>query len=250
MSWGTKRRNAILSLFFFGLLILIGTYLFIFLNKEPTCFDGKKNGDEAGIDCGGSCALKCEGEIIDVVIHWNRYFEIVPGVYNALAYIENLNADSGVLNAKYLFTLYDEKNFVLDRRYGQIKIRPKEIIPIFEPGLDTGKLIPARSTFEFTEKLIWQKTEPNDRYLQINNQRFFEVDGLPRISADITNTSIFRSKDIKIVVIIYDEQGNAITTSSTIVDTLEKDQTRQIIYTWPQQFSRPMSRFEIIPLYD
>jgi hypothetical protein len=29
---------------------------------SPTCFDVTKNGDEEGVDCGGSCELPCGGE--------------------------------------------------------------------------------------------------------------------------------------------------------------------------------------------
>ena len=28
----------------------------------PTCSDGAQNGDEAGIDCGGPCKLRCENQ--------------------------------------------------------------------------------------------------------------------------------------------------------------------------------------------
>ncbi|HMP67660.1 MAG TPA: FxLYD domain-containing protein [Candidatus Paceibacterota bacterium] len=249
-SWGKKRRNFILFLFTFFILVLLGVYLFIIYSVEPTCFDNKRNGDETGVDCGGSCKLICDGQAIEPIIHWSRYFEIIPGFYNAVAYIENLNSDSGVNSAQYKITLYDSKNFPLETRVGTIRIRPREIIPIFEPALNTGQLIPVRSTFEFTNNLVWEKMQPRDRYLQITKQRFFEVDGLPRISAEITNTSINRANNISIIVVVYDSDSNTITTSSTLVETLNKDETKQFVYTWPQKFPREMSRFEIIPLYE
>jgi hypothetical protein len=30
--------------------------------KSPSCTDAKRDGDEVGIDCGGTCAQKCDGE--------------------------------------------------------------------------------------------------------------------------------------------------------------------------------------------
>ena len=32
------------------------------INLAPSCDDGVKNGNEGGIDCGGSCSLKCDGQ--------------------------------------------------------------------------------------------------------------------------------------------------------------------------------------------
>lgn len=249
MSWGTQRRNTIILLFILGVLILIGTYIFSVLNVPPTCFDGKRNGEESGIDCGGSCELICNGDVVDLRVHWNRYFEVAPGIYNAIAYVENLNNNSGVDSADYIFTLYDAKNFPLETRKGSIQIRPKEIIPIVENSLNTGKLIPVRSTFEFVGDFSWNKREIRDRYIVISQEKYIEVGGLPRITANITNTSINSVENVKVVVIVYDENNNAITTSSTLVEKLQKDETKPIAFTWPTVFSKQMNRFEIIPLY-
>jgi hypothetical protein len=36
---------------------------------EPTCSDGVKNGDESGIDCGGSCPQECNAQCDEFVVH-------------------------------------------------------------------------------------------------------------------------------------------------------------------------------------
>lgn len=56
MTWALKRQ-----IFYIGILLLV---IFIFgfllisssLNRTPSCTDGRKNGDETGVDCGGGDA--------------------------------------------------------------------------------------------------------------------------------------------------------------------------------------------------
>jgi len=249
-SWGTERRNKFISIFLVIFLALAAVYLFLFFSKPPNCFDEKRNADESGVDCGGSCELICFDDAISPRIHWVRHFEVVPGVYNVVAYVENLNSSAGIDEAEYVFKLYDEKNVVLDERVGSVGLRPKEVIPIVEGNLDTGKLSAVRSTFEFTNNLVWMKRGQREPVIVISKENSFEVDGLPRISGVITNTSVHKIQDVTVVAIVYDSGGNAIATSSTFFDTLNKDQSADLIFTWPQKFLKPLNRFEIVPLYD
>lgn len=249
-SWGEQRRNHIILAVALLFIVLASVILYFALKKEPTCFDGKENGDETGVDCGGSCALVCQEDVIAPLVHWTRYFEVVPSIYNAVAYVENLNPEFGSTRADYVFKLYDSKNVVLTERKGSINIRPKEIIPVVANVLNTGQLKPVRATFEFTNQIIWEKMPPKDQALIVSGERYFEVDSLPRISAVLSNKSIYEVKDIDVVVIVYDAQDNAITTSSTVFKSIAKDQSVDLIFTWPQRFAKTMNRFEIVPLYD
>jgi hypothetical protein len=249
-SWGTERRNRFISIFLVIVLAIAAVYLIVYFSKPPTCFDNKKNGDETGIDCGGSCELICRDVSIAPVVHWFRYFEVVPGIYNVVSYVENLNSGAGVDSANYIFKLYDEKNVVLTERKGSVKIRPNEIIPIVEPALNTGKLSAVRSTFEFTDNLIWMKREPRSPVLVVSKEDSFEVDGLPRISGVLTNTSVHRVQKISVVAIVYDSTNNAIASSRTYFEKIDKDESVDLVFTWPQKFEKPINRFEIVPLYD
>jgi hypothetical protein len=84
----------------------------------------------------------------------------------------------------------------------------------------------------------------------IRDQELINVNGLPRVSAEIFNNTIETLKDLTFVVIIYDSLNNAIATSNTKVFRLEKDTSQKIIFTWPNRFKTPSTRFEIIPIYE
>src|SRR3989344_3830217 len=94
MTWALKRQifyTSVLCVFFLIFGFLVG---YPYLNKPPTCNDGKQNGDESGVDCGGLCLRACIGEVDIISILWSRAFQVVPGRYNAVAYIENHTRNS------------------------------------------------------------------------------------------------------------------------------------------------------------
>jgi len=249
-SWGTNRRNLIIFIIFAILISVGGLVTGVFYYEESTCFDEKQNGLESGIDCGGSCQLLCSNQLIEPIVQWNRHFEVVPGIYNVLAYVENPNPTAGSERAEYVFKLFNRENVQLAERNGSIEINPKEVIPIIETNLNTGELIPFRSTFEFTNNIVWEKKNPTEKVLVIRDENLSLDDGLPEITAEVFNSSIQAIKNIAVLVIVYDINDNAIASSRTFVDSLGKDQSKNIIFTWPSPFQTQYSRFEIIPLYD
>jgi hypothetical protein len=249
-SWGTKRRNLIITIFLIAIFIILATVGYVLLDKDPTCFDGRQNGSERGVDCGGGCELLCSGQALEPLIRWSRYFEVAPGLYNAVAYIENQNPDAGTQRADYIFTLYDRENTVLAEKTGSIELRPAEVIPIVENGLVTGQLRPTRITFEITNDLVWKRQAPVERVIRVKDERRTSVEGAPRITAILENTGFDIVSDLEAVVIVYDTNGNAIGSSSTIVSEIYPNSTASVLFTWPQGFSGEVVRFEIIPLYD
>ena len=65
-------------------LIIVPVYLVYFV-VEPTCTDGFMNGDERGVDCGGSCFLICAFDIAPPTIVWAESFNVLDGQYNVVA---------------------------------------------------------------------------------------------------------------------------------------------------------------------
>jgi hypothetical protein len=170
MSWGTRRRNTIITIFFLIVFSVIGYLLYDALYEPPNCFDGKWNGDELGIDCGGSCELMCEFQVLNPIINWTRLFQVSPGVYNVLAYVENPNANAGIPQISYRFRVFDEENVLLQERRGSTEILPKSIIPILENTLPVGQLDANRVVFEFTEPFVWYKQTVKENLIVFQEQ--------------------------------------------------------------------------------
>jgi hypothetical protein len=254
MTWALRRQLiyiSILVLFFGGLGFWIS---YPYINKPPTCIDGKQNGTETGVDCGGNCPLACSFEVDQISVIWSRAFRVVPGRYNAVAYLENHNKDTAIYKIKYKFRFADKDNVYLGKREGETYIPPRGKFAIFEPAIDMGNSVPVFTTFEFTETPVWIKV-PEEKVNQLNNVfvsdiRLEDEDTSPKLFAKIENDSLFMIPDVKPVAILYDNLGNAIAVSSTYIELLKGKESKNISFTWPELFPYKVITKEIIPMYD
>jgi hypothetical protein len=249
MSWGTRRRNTIIFIVILILIIpvIVGTF-FVFY-EEPNCFDGKQNGYEAGVDCGGNCELLCTSETLDPTVVWERFFEVKEGVYNVVAYVENPNPSAGVLNAPYEFKLFNREGVMIADKKGVARLRPKSVLPILESGLKTLRQVPERVSFEFTSDLVFEKETPAPLNLIVKDENYF-VDNFPKVSAKIQNINFERISNISVIVLLYDVFDNVVGSSSTFIDSLGGEETKDVTFTWPQEFDEEVSRIEIVPIYE
>lgn len=250
MSWGTERRNTIVFAVFLLIAIPTVLYFIIFKYEAPTCSDGKRNGSETGVDCGGGCALICAGQGIDPYVRWTRYFQVAPGMYNAVAYVENQNADAGSDMFVYRFTMYDIEGAIIAERTGTTRLRPKEIVPIVQNAVSTGKAIPVRINFEIIEPIVWQREKTKESVIMVEDEKITETDVSTKITARLSNVSLSSMRNVAAVVILYDKNGNAIGVSSTFVESIPANGSQDILFTWPRTFTGQISRFEIAPLYE
>ncbi len=253
MTWAFKRQ-----IFYLAVLILvILTFGFLIaypvLNKAPSCIDGFKNGTETGIDCGGSCAKACIAQVDEVSILWARSFKVVKGRYNAVAYLENHNKNTVVNKINYKFRFADANNVYIGKREGTTYIPPQGKFAIFEPGIDIGNSIPVYTSFEFTQSPDWvqiSKEKIDQLQFLVSNIKLAGEDTSPSLSATIKNPSLFTIPDIQVVVILYDVQHNAISTSSTYIDEMAGEESKEIHFTWPEPFSDKVIEKEIIPMFN
>lgn len=246
MTWAQKRKfvylGSIILIFF---LVVVVPFL-LSLYKAPSCFDGKQNQTEQGVDCGGPCVLLCPTQYVSPNILWSRFSKVSDGVYNVLAYIENPNLNAGANNVSYTFKLYDSKGILLKERLGQTFIPANKIVAVFEPEMLTGNQIPQRVEFSFTSRAIWLKQESQEANLSVSGGEITRLDSSPRLTTTVSNKTTNEVKSIEAVAIIYNEAGNTIAFSRTIVDSLGDKQSAIINFNWPRPFTDTYARTEII----
>ena len=249
MSWGTSRRNTVIFLVIVVLIIpvIVGGFLIIY--QKPNCFDGRQNSDETGIDCGGSCELVCTQETLDPVVEWERFFQVNEGVYNVVAYVENQNPNAGSRNVPYIFKLFNRDGVLIEQRNGSTRIRPKSVVPIIENGLRTLKQVPTRVSFEFSEDIIFEKENPQELSLIVKDEDFF-IDNSPKVSATLQNITLESVEDISVIVLLFDTFDNVVATSSTFVEEVSAEGSKDVTFTWPNSLKEEVSRIEVIPIYE
>jgi len=225
------------------LLVGTGVY-FSYFNTPPSCFDGKQNGDERGVDCGGSCARVCPFDVDEPRALWARSFEIVQGQYNAVAYIENTNQYVGAPELSYTFKLYDENGLIIERR-GVTTLPPDSVYPVFEGRINTGTRVPTQTIIEFDNPDLWLPATGGREQFTVANRTLKGADSAPRLTADITNTALTSLNDVEIVATIFDTSGNALTASQTLVERFGSRTTESVTFTWPMPIAGTLRSCEI-----
>jgi Mg-chelatase subunit ChlD len=237
MNWATKRKLQYFGIIVAVIIVFFVIPFYIFIYKAPTCFDGMKNGDELGIDCGGACRLLCSAEIAKPISKWDpRIFKVSQDTYSVIAYLENPNPTAEALHAPYSFKLYDKDGVLITERKGETFIPKGQIFAVYEGNFSVGERVPTRATFSFTGDLVWTKNLASVPKLSVTNKALSHEDVSPRVDARITNESLDPVTNIELVAIIFDGAGNAIGASRTLAEILNSGESRQLVFTWPQPF--------------
>ena len=246
MSWASKRRLIYISGIILFFLLTVVLPLVIHFYKAPTCFDGKMNDSELGVDCGGPCTLLCPSQYAPLSVIWSRFSKVSDGDYNVLAYIENPNINASADNLDYSFKLYDKEGVLLRERFGKTFAPANKIMAILEPDLQTGNQVPTRVEFSFISQAVWTKQASMGTGISVSQSVISREDSAPRLSAVLTNNTINQIKGIEAIGIVYNEAGNTIAFSRTVVDSIAGKETKDVNFNWPKPFEGTYSRTEII----
>ena len=195
MTWALRRQIIYIVILIILLAGLGFSIVYPHITKAPTCMDGVQNGTETGIDCGGICSKVCTFEVDQVSVLWSRVFEVIPGRYNAVAYLENHNQDAAIYKINYRFRFSDKDNIYIGKREGETYIPAGGKFAIFEPGINVGNSIPVYTTFEFTETPVWNnvpKDVESGLKVLVSNMKLENQDTNPHLSDTITNNSFFK----------------------------------------------------------
>lgn len=239
MTWAAKRRLQYLGGLFGVLLVILSIFLYPIIFKDPTCTDGKKNGDETGIDCGGSCSLMCTESVSEPVVLWSRAFKVTGNVYNLMAFVENQNRNSAIKSISYEFKMYDTNNRLIGQRGGTTFIPPNKQFTVFEPSFDAGEANLKSVSFQFLPPFVWVKKEPtlNNLQVYVDNIEIGTDKKSPSLSARIRNESIYDVPSFTVSAILYDGDHNAINVSRTVKDGLVSGGSTSAFFTWPQMLA-------------
>lgn len=247
MSWASNRRGIYFGIFILILAVFLGVPGYFALHESPTCFDDLQNGDEDGIDCGGECEKVCGFKTADPIVEWARFFEIAPGVYSAVAFMENPNFDVEAYNVPYSFQFRDERSILIHEEKGFLYIPPKKSFPVFISGIRTESRNPSFVFFEFLQEPSWVVAPDRESGLQIPTREFVEVEEGTRLEATILNNGLQPIDDIQVIALLYNGEGNVIAVSKTEVGFLGGEEQTSIVFTWNDNFSKETVKIDIFP---
>ena len=235
LSWSGRRKllytgvaGAILAV----IALWVGISIF---SKPPTCFDGKQNQGEQGIDCGGPCARICTFNVRAPVVLWTRALPTSPHTYTAVAYIQNPNAGerAGARGVHYVFRLLDNSNTLIIEKSGVADLPPQEIIPIVEPNIETGDRPVAHVFFDFDTTfgdIVWDTIPQSSlQPLRLTDQSPAQSSPL---SATLVNDGTQSARDVTVAAVLFDQTDTVIAASKSLITRIDSGASQNVVFTW------------------
>lgn len=242
ISWTVKKQLVYLSVFLIAIAIVIS--FFVLKIIAPTCFDGKQNQNEGGVDCGGVCSKECLGVVKDLTVIWSKPLKISENRYDVAALAENRNLFLSAKSVKYQFKFYDDRNILIATREGEIFVNPGQKFAIFENNIDVGARRPAKVFLEFQKDIKWEIYKGENLGLIVSNKEYKDKPR-PVISATLENKTQANIKGVYAVAVVYNEEGNAIASSATKIKEIKRESSAELFFTWSENFDGEYFRDEI-----
>lgn len=248
--WSRNRKRLIFSLALLAFIVLVAIPLYFLLYRAPSCFDSKLNGDETGVDCGGSCQLLCQAESLPLLVKGDpRVLTISPNTYEIVALVENPNNTGEIYHAGYTLKVYDATSPLPSKIIeGETYVPQGEVFAIFErPFHLESSVAPKRVTLEWhKETLLWRKSTLATPDLRVKDTKLSREDTTPRLDAVIENLSQEDVSNVELIALLSDAQGNIFAASSTFLDKVSSGGQAQAVFTWPQAFALKVVDIKII----
>ncbi len=249
MDWQTRRK----IIYFFATLFTVASIsIYVFREKifpTPTCFDTKQNGYEVGIDCGGVCSLRCSSEVTPLEVIWARALKTSSTTYDLVAMISNKNIDNASQKFSYMFTMYDNQGLVMEEISGSTFAPIDGDFPVIRQSVMLKKS-PYKVTLQIEDTPHYKVHEkPTSPTVRITRERY-EAGSIPRVFATIMNTKRTTVNNLPVRIVLFDEEDNAYAVGQTIVPRLDKEETKEISFTWDNELPYAPTRIRVYPIFD
>ncbi len=249
MDWQT-RRKLIYALATLITISAVSVYLLRdTLFPAPTCFDLKQNGYEVAVDCGGVCSLRCTSEVEPLAVLWSQALKTSSTTYDLVAMISNKNIDNASHNISYTFSVYNVQGEAIGEIKG-ITLAPVDgDFPIIKQSIGISQT-PSKVTLSIEDGPHYKVHEkPTSPTLRITNEHY-EPGNLPRVYATITNTKRTTVSNLPIKVVLYDENNNAYAVGETVIPRLDKEETKEVSFTWDNPLPFAPTKIRVYPIFD
>lgn len=214
-------------------LILFSIYS-IWFKSAPSCFDGRKNQKEIGVDCGGPCSA-CEIKTLSPIIaDWIKYFPADSKTIIA-AEIKNSNQNYGAKKFFYTLDIYGKNEEKIKTIFGNSFIYPEEIKYIVEfleiNPKDVGRVQIAFDNFDWAKKddFLKPEIEPRDIAFSVNS-----VNNKIEIRGIAVNKSAFSLSKIKVIAFLATANNILISASRTEFENLSAFDSRPFAISFPK----------------
>lgn len=234
LNWRTQRQIIIFTIYFLIIFIPFSFITYSILKKSPSCYDGIQNADEQGIDCNGSCQLRCDGTYRDVRVNFSRSLKVSDGVYDIFVLLENYNTEVFFPNVPYELSFYSPEGKLLGMASGSLAMLPQTKSAIYLPKLYMAQ---EPKTIDFSlsphKALRFYNTEEIPRNITVENwQAQRGASDSLQVVGQLKNPNNVEVKKVVVYALLYDDTRTVYAVSRTKINSLKGREQMGIAFTW------------------
>lgn len=243
-----KKKQKIMAVFGFIFLVLAVLVILWFI-PDPTCTDGKKNGAETEIDCGGFCA-PCQEKISarDVIIQKTDFVSSGKNVYDLVVWLENPNDIYGVKSIEGSFVLFGASGNILKEVPTRSFLLPGEKKYIVSQGVSGVDEMVDRMEWRLTDILWVDVQNILNLRLSIVDRKYQELTsgaGFSQVSGLLKNESDYDWNDVIVSILLFDRSGDLLATHGTSRQTFRSGEKWDFQLIFPERFSGDVYNVEM-----
>ena len=249
MNWDTKRKAQYFISFATFVIAIVVFFARDIIFPEPTCFDTKQNGYELGVDCGGTCSLRCTQEVKPLTVEWSKALPVAKGLYDFVGMVRNTNIDNASKELTYTFVAYGDEGQELSTLSGKAITPLDGTFPIIiqNISLDQKPRSVALTLLDGNHyKVIENPSSPTIRILE----RRYEPGVIPRVYVTIMNTKRLEITNLPVRVVLFDAYENAYAVGQTLVPVLPKEGVQELTITWNEPLPYAPSKIGVYPIFN
>jgi hypothetical protein len=249
ISWRLGRQILIFTIYTLLIILPVIYLLYNLLSTNNSCFDNKMNGDETGIDCGGSCALRCDGTYKNIKVNFTRILKVDTDRYDIFALLDNYNTNVFFPKVVYNASVYNVDGILLLAATGTISVNSQSEGVIYIPNVNL-KQEPKIIDLQLQKPLgILQLADTTKGKVNVstwNAQK--NVGGALQVIGELVNQGSSEATNVSIYALLYDDTRSVYAVSKTKIRSLKGRERTAIAYTWGD-LPKP-TNVEFIVVYD
>lgn len=248
MTWASNRQYLIIFSIVAIVIALVAVTTISIVYKTPTCTDGKQNGEETGIDCGGACTYLCLAEVERPVVRFVRAFSPQPNRFDVIAYIDNRNPSAAAREVEATIEVYSQSRELLTTETISFDIPAGATVPVFVPEVYRGEAEVGQVFIVFNDSSLQFYTPQEQHIVPTVASLEIENTDTPRVRATLENTSAFTLYGVKPIATVFDIEGNALAASQTYIAQIGAYGKTNAFFTWNAPFVGTPARVEVLPV--
>ena len=193
-------KQVLYTSFYLAVFLFISFFVYlIFFKTEASCFDKVKNQSEAGVDCGGPCLQICLSEVKPIeIMDEGKILRPDESHLSLLSRVRNPNLDYAARSFIYTFSLYDEKESLIQNLSGESFIYAGEV-----------------DRYILLANLNLPNKEVNRASIKIQDEKWVRAEDFPRPKINIQNQeTVLSSEGIEV-------QGRVVNLDSVILPSVK-----------------------------